>query len=149
MTPSRSRLRHEVHSCWHSASQSEPPTGTPLPPSEEGVINQRSPDEWGNQMKKKETTLHIVFQNIGAFNKMKRWRQSWKSFVILLRKKRWISLALRRLIPAGMCSQTNFNQHDAHGAGGKIANGLSHTTDWKAARTINQLTNQEAQVSSA
>jgi len=59
----------EVHSRWHSATQLEPPTEASLPPLDEGVMNQSSLDKWGNQMKKQETTLCIVFQNIGGFQK--------------------------------------------------------------------------------
>jgi len=60
----------EAHYPRHSALDSEPPTAASLPPSDEGVLYQRSLDTWGNQLGKKlDTTLRIVFQNIGGFQK--------------------------------------------------------------------------------
>jgi len=69
MTPSRSRLRSEVHSNRRSAQFSEPPTAASLPPSDEGVNNQSSLEAWGNLMgKKQDFSLRIVFQNVGGFS---------------------------------------------------------------------------------
>jgi len=65
--PPRSQSLSEAYSCQHSAIQLEPPTEAPLPPLDEGVLNQSCLDVWGNIMKKQETTLQIVFQNIGSF----------------------------------------------------------------------------------
>jgi len=46
----------------------EPPTIASIPSSDEEVSNQRSLDEWGNTMEKKqETTICIAFQNVGGF----------------------------------------------------------------------------------
>jgi len=68
MTTRRSRSTSEVHSHWHSAQPTEPPTIASIPSSDEEVYNHRSLDEWGNTMgKKQETTIRIAFQNVGGF----------------------------------------------------------------------------------
>ena len=70
MTTSRSRRTHEDHDPRRSASLQEPPTEASLPTLDEAVDNHRSLDTWGNIMgKKPDTTLRIVFQNIGGFSK--------------------------------------------------------------------------------
>jgi len=63
-----SQLMSKVHSHRRSAQPTEPPTIASLPSSDEGVSNQRSLDEWGNTMgKKQETTICIAFQNVDGF----------------------------------------------------------------------------------
>jgi len=68
MTPTRSQLRSEVHSHWHSTITTEPPTSAPSSTSDEGALTQRGTEKWGNEMGEKQpTTLRVVFQNIGGF----------------------------------------------------------------------------------
>jgi len=69
MTTVCSWLGIEVHFYQHSTTQSEPPTEASLPPSDEGVQNQRSLDKWGHSMEKQLSTLKVMFQNIGGFSK--------------------------------------------------------------------------------
>jgi len=70
MTRPRSRGRSEAHPNRRSAEDAEPPTSTSPPPSDEGVVDHRSAEQWGNTMEKKQTnTLRIAFQNIGGFLK--------------------------------------------------------------------------------
>jgi len=66
----RSRRGSEAHFPRRSAPIQEPPTEASPPPSDEGVSDHRSLDEWGNSMKKKQSTnLRILFQNVGGFSK--------------------------------------------------------------------------------
>jgi len=70
MTRPCSRGWSEDHSTRRSTAHAEPPTSTSPPPLDEGVVDQRSAEQWGNIMGKKQTTtLRIAFQNIGGFLK--------------------------------------------------------------------------------
>jgi len=69
MMMSHSRSVSEVHYCWPSATQQEPPIEASLPSLDEEVSNHRSLEEWGNLMKKQGATLQIAFQNIRGFSK--------------------------------------------------------------------------------
>jgi len=57
MTSLRSQGRGEAHLTQHSAEHTEPPTSTSSSPLDEGVLDQRSAEPWGNLMGKK-TQLH-------------------------------------------------------------------------------------------
>jgi len=45
-----SQSGNETHSHQHSATHQEPPTEASFPPLDEGVLDHRSLDAWGNLM---------------------------------------------------------------------------------------------------
>jgi len=57
---------HEVHGTPHSTNRREPPSNElPLPSSDEEAIGQGNPLCWGENLgRKKNDTIHLVFQNI-------------------------------------------------------------------------------------
>jgi len=66
-----SQGRGEAHPTQHSTEHVEPPTSTSSSTLDEGVLDQRSAELWGNMVEKHTTTLWVVFQNIGGFLKDK------------------------------------------------------------------------------